>query len=223
MLTPQEVSNRAFSKAVVGGYNMSMVDEFLDELTADYTALYKENTALKSKMKILVDKVEEYRATEDSMRAALMAAQKMANTMVEEAEKRKAELLANAEEDARRKIASLQLDIVREQARLESAKADTAAFIQQVREVCQRELSALDALPELSDLPELAGPAAPAPAEESAVDSGEIEAHILASFRSDAAKPAAKSESADSLGDTTRAPLLSDLKFGRNYRSGDED
>ncbi|MBQ2830397.1 MAG: DivIVA domain-containing protein, partial [Oscillospiraceae bacterium] len=33
MLTPQEVSNRAFSKAVMGGYNMSMVDEFLDELT----------------------------------------------------------------------------------------------------------------------------------------------------------------------------------------------
>lgn len=220
MLTPQEVSNRAFSKAVVGGYNMSMVDEFLDELTADYTALYKENTALKSKMKILVDKVEEYRATEDSMRAALMAAQKMANTMVEEAEKRKAELLANAEEDARRKIASLQLDVVREQTRLESAKADTAAFIAQVREVCQRELSALDSLPELSDLPELAGP--DAPAEESSVDSGEIEAHILASFRSDAGRPAEKSEG-ESLGDTTRAPILSDLKFGRNYRSGDED
>lgn len=222
MLTPQEVSNRAFSKAVVGGYSMSMVDEFLDELTADYTALYKENAALKGKMKILVDKVEEYRATEDSMRAALLAAQKMANTMVEEAEKRKAELLANAEEDARRKIASLQLDIVREQARLESAKADTAAFIQQVREVCQRELSALDALPELSDLPELAGPE-PA-AQESTVDSGEIEAHILASFRSDAAKSAAKSgDSGESLGDTTRAPILSDLKFGRNYRSSDED
>ena len=76
--------------------------------------------------------------------------------------------------------------------------------------------------PELSDLPELAGPE-PA-AQESTVDSGEIEAHILASFRSDAAKSAAKSgDSGESLGDTTRAPILSDLKFGRNYRSGDED
>ena len=34
MLTPQEVSTHAFSKAVMGGYNMAMVDEFLDELTA---------------------------------------------------------------------------------------------------------------------------------------------------------------------------------------------
>ena len=71
MLTPQEVSNHAFAKAVMGGYNMAMVDEFLDELTDDYTSLYKENAALKAKMKVLVDKVEEYRSTEDAMRAAL--------------------------------------------------------------------------------------------------------------------------------------------------------
>ena len=100
MLTPQEVSNRAFSKAAFGGYNMAMVDEFLDELTDDYTALYKENAALKAKMKVLVDKVEEYRATEDSMRAALLTAQKMASTMVEEAEAKKAHLIANAEAEA---------------------------------------------------------------------------------------------------------------------------
>ena len=67
MLTPQEVSSHAFPKAVMGGYNMASVDEFLDELTADYTALYKENAALKAKLKVLVEKVEDYRATEDSM------------------------------------------------------------------------------------------------------------------------------------------------------------
>lgn len=63
MLTPQEVSTHSFAKASFGGYNMAMVDEFLDELTDDYTALYKENAALKAKLKVLVEKVEEYRAT----------------------------------------------------------------------------------------------------------------------------------------------------------------
>ena len=82
MLTPQEVSNHAFAKAVMGGYNMAMVDEFLDELTDDYTSLYKENAALKAKMKVLVDKVEEYRSTEDAMRAALLTAQKMKGVAV---------------------------------------------------------------------------------------------------------------------------------------------
>ena len=58
MLTPQEVAEHAFQKASFGGYNMSMVDEFLDQVTADYTALYKENAALKAKMKVLADKVK---------------------------------------------------------------------------------------------------------------------------------------------------------------------
>ena len=68
MMTPQEVSQHAFAKASFGGYNMAMVDEFLDVLTEDYSALYKENAVLKSKMKVLVEKVEEYRSTEDAMR-----------------------------------------------------------------------------------------------------------------------------------------------------------
>ena len=55
MLTPQEVSERAFQKASFGGYNMAQVDEFLDILTGDYTSLYNENAVLKNKMKVLVD------------------------------------------------------------------------------------------------------------------------------------------------------------------------
>ena len=89
MLTPQEVSGRAFSKAAFGGYNMAMVDEFLDELTDDYTSLYKENAALKAKLKVLVDKVEEYRSTEEAMRKALLTAQKMADELVAQAEAKK--------------------------------------------------------------------------------------------------------------------------------------
>ena len=65
MLTPQEVSTHSFSKASFGGYNMAMVDEFLDELTDDYTALYKENAALKAKLKVLVEKVEELKLIKD--------------------------------------------------------------------------------------------------------------------------------------------------------------
>ena len=57
MLTPQEVSGRAFSKAAFGGYNMAMVDEFLDELTDDYTSLYKENAALKAKLNNFVSEL----------------------------------------------------------------------------------------------------------------------------------------------------------------------
>ena len=60
MFTPQEVSEKVFPKASFGGggYNMASVDEFLDALTEDYTALFKENVTLKAKLKVLVEKVQ---------------------------------------------------------------------------------------------------------------------------------------------------------------------
>ena len=115
MLTPQEVSGRAFSKAAFGGYNMAMVDEFLDELTDDYTSLYKENAALKAKLKVLVDKVEEYRSTEEAMRKALMAAQRMAEDLVKEAEQKKADILKEVEGAAQRRKEELSREVEAEE------------------------------------------------------------------------------------------------------------
>ena len=97
MMTPQEVANCTFAKAVVGGYNMATVDDFLDRLTEDYTALYKENAALKAKLKVLADKMEEYRQVEDAMRSTLLTAQKVASTMVSEAEQKRDAIAAEAE------------------------------------------------------------------------------------------------------------------------------
>lgn len=180
MLTPQEVSGRAFSKAAFGGYNMAMVDEFLDELTDDYTSLYKENAALKAKLKVLVDKVEEYRATEDSMRAALLTAQRMANTMVEEAEEKKKAMLAGAEDEARAKIGALQSDVELEQRRLNAAKAATAEFLQKTRELVQAQLALIERAPDLTP-EEIAG--GEKTEQKTEADVNAIEENILASFR----------------------------------------
>ena len=149
MLTPQEVSTHAFSKAVMGGYNMAMVDEFLDELTDDYTNLYKENAALKAKLKVLVEKVEDYRATEDSMRATLLTAQKMADSIVREAEQKRDQMLSQAEADAQAKIGRLRQETEEAQLRLRQGQEELAKFIASVREVCSQELRYLEQLPQL--------------------------------------------------------------------------
>ena len=149
MLTPQEVSSHAFPKAVMGGYNMSAVDEFLDELTDDYSALYKENAALKAKLKVLVEKVEDYRATEDSMRATLLTAQKMADTIVREAETKRDMILARADLDAQDRVTELKEVVEANEKRMKIGQQELAGFIAAVRDVCQRELEALERLPEL--------------------------------------------------------------------------
>ncbi|MCI2056983.1 MAG: DivIVA domain-containing protein [Oscillibacter sp.] len=252
MLTPQEVSSHAFPKAVMGGYNMSAVDEFLDELTDDYTALYKENTALKAKMKVLVEKVEDYRSTEDSMRATLLTAQKMADSIVREAEQKRDAIMASAQTDARTKIISLNAETDAAAERMRMGQQELAAFIASARTACQRELDYLQQLPKL---PLAEAAAAPAAQAQPAVS--EIEQSILSGFDSLASKeeapveevedaPADTHEDAapvaeeaadqpeasypagnpfeDGSDDPTRRINLNELKFGRNYNgANDED
>ena len=114
MLTPQQIQEISFEKAVFGGYDMGSVDDFLEPLTEDYITLYKENSVLKSKMRILVEKLEEYRRQEGSMQNALMAAQKTCDQMIAETEKKCAKLLREAEETASKK-ASIKRGISPEQ------------------------------------------------------------------------------------------------------------
>ena len=159
MLTPQEVSEHAFAKAGFGGYNMAMVDEFLDQLTADYTALYKENAVLKSKMKVLVDKVEEYRSTEEAMRKTLLTAQRMADEMVKEAQESKETILRQAQEETRAQVESLRREVEAEQLRLTAAQNATAAYVSKLKELYQHELDYLGSLSKLT--PEPAAPADP--------------------------------------------------------------
>ena len=150
MLTPQEVSERVFAKAAFGGYNMAMVDEFLDVLTADYSTLYNENAVLKGKMKVLVDRVEEYQSTEEAMRKALMAAQRMADDLVKEAEQKKATIIRQAEDELSDKAGLLRRQVQEEERRLEAAKQATADYVRQVKQMQEKYLEGLDALDEIA-------------------------------------------------------------------------
>ena len=153
MLTPQEVAEHSFQKASFGGYNMAMVDEFLDLLTADYTTLYKENATLKAKMKVLADKIEEYRSTEDSMRKAMLSAQKMADQMVAEAETQAAAIVTDAEAEAKKKIESIRQEVESERLRLTAAQNATAAYIAKLKDLYENERLYLSSLSKLTAAP----------------------------------------------------------------------
>ena len=189
MLTPQEVSEHAFAKASFGGYNMAMVDEFLDLLTEDYTTLYKENATLKAKMKVLVDKVEEYRSTEEAMRKALLTAQRMADEMVAEAEAKRNDLLKNAEADAKARMAELAREIRDEEGRLAAAKAETAAYVDKVRDLHRQELHYLDGLSQLSPAATVP-PSAPDPVDTAAQEIAASMDRIVAEETEEHAAPA---------------------------------
>ena len=55
MITPLDIENKKFSKQMMNGYSVEEVDDFLDELTADYGKNYKEITELKAKVEYCYD------------------------------------------------------------------------------------------------------------------------------------------------------------------------
>ena len=146
MLTPQDITEKGFVKAVFGGYDMEGVDEFLEAVSNDYNALYKENAILKGKLKVLVEKVEEYRSTEDAMRMALLTAQRMGEEITVEAKKTKEEMLQSAEAEIKAKLSDTASRVADEEMRLALAAKETAKFIELSQAIIRKHSEFLDKL-----------------------------------------------------------------------------
>ena len=132
MLTVQEIQAMSFEKAVFGGYDQKAVDDFMEELAGDFGTLQKENAALKSKMKVLVDKIEEYRSVENGMRRALVSAQSIAQETIDKAQAESAQLIAEARQNADEQIESYRIQIEAESRKLHTAREKTAQFLSRV-------------------------------------------------------------------------------------------
>lgn len=132
MLTVQEIQDTNFEKAVFGGYDQKAVDDFKEMVADEYASLQKENAALKSKMKVLIDKIEEYRSVENGMRRALVSAQSIAQETIDKAQAESAQLIAEARQNADEQIESYRIQIESESRKLHTAKEKTAQFLSHV-------------------------------------------------------------------------------------------
>ena len=144
MFTPQQIEQVSFSRATFGGYDMQSVDEFLEPLTDDYITLYKENALLKSKMKVLVSKLEEYRTNEASMKDAIVSAQKTCDNMVKEAEERCTQMLTEANAAVIEQQKNADAMIAAEQMRVEEARRTACDKIDALKEEISSCIKALD-------------------------------------------------------------------------------
>ena len=144
MITPQQIEQISFSRATFGGYDMQSVDAFLEPLTEDYVTLYKENALLKSKMRVLVAKLEEYRQNEESMKDAMVNAQKSCDIMIREAEAKCAQMLSNANSLAAENSKNADALIAAEEERVENARRTAAAKIDELTEQLNSCLQALE-------------------------------------------------------------------------------
>ena len=144
MITAQDIRERTFERARINGYDPASVDDFLDQLAEEVAASQKENSVLKQKMKVLVDKIEEYRGNEEALNLALLSAQKLAVQIEKEAKDRAAAMIADADRQGKERLGSIEEETEKSKQNLADAQAATAKYFDAVRALCNGQLAQLD-------------------------------------------------------------------------------
>lgn len=83
-MNAKDILSRRFEKATFNGYKTDDVDEFLREVSSEYSQLQKDKNELERKLEVLADKIREYRDDEDALKDALLLAQKQGNQIINE-------------------------------------------------------------------------------------------------------------------------------------------
>ncbi len=146
MLTPERIKEKSFQTSGRGSYRAEDVDSFMNEVSVSYEQMFKENTDLIKKISILAKKVEEYRADEDSLKMALLNAQKLADRIVAEAKEEAVNEVASVKAetdklraDAASDAAALELNAKNESnALLENSKRESSAILASAKEEAER-------------------------------------------------------------------------------------
>ena len=157
MLTPGDIRNKSFEK-VRGGYRVEDVQPFLNELASQIEALHGEKADLQKKLEILAEKIEQYREDEDSLRSALIGAQKLGDSVVRDAKRKAESIIAQATRKSEEMLSDAQASINREASALNKMQVEVAKFKAQILNMYKRHIELIQEIPyEESDIESLEG------------------------------------------------------------------
>ena len=122
MITPLDIDNKKFSKQMVNGYNVEEVDDFLDELTTDYSKNYKEVNELRAKVEELNNILVQYKTIESTLQNTLVMAQSTAEEVKNVAKQKADQIVEEAKSNAQKQVDELNNEILMKQKELDDVK-----------------------------------------------------------------------------------------------------
>ena len=139
MIPPHEIKNKDFTKAM-RGYSTTEVDEYIAYVIEKYTELYRENDDLERRLKTVTDQLNEIKKEEESIRSALINAQKAAKKIVNDAHGQANEIKKQAHADCQAVLASFEDKFAREDKILSQIKAGVQDFKAELFEKYRRHI-----------------------------------------------------------------------------------
>ena len=107
MITPLDIENKRFAKQMVNGYSVEEVDDFLDELTVEYSKNFKEVNELRTKVEELNNSLVQYKSIESKLQNTLVMAQTTAEEVKNVAKQKADQIVDEAKANAQKQVDEL--------------------------------------------------------------------------------------------------------------------
>lgn len=145
MLTAKDIREVKFNRSM-GGYKTVEVDEFLDRCADVVEELTNQNNENARKMQVLAETIVDYRNQEDSIRSALISAQRMSESVISDARKQADDILEAAKKEAEAMHTKALEETAAEQEELRRVRQEVADFKAKLLSIYREHLTMIGVL-----------------------------------------------------------------------------
>lgn len=154
MITPKEIETKEFTSTKGGGYKGDEVDQFLDEILVDYTRLLEERNALKNKVNLLTEKLNELASAPAAPApvvepVAPVIVPQVPSEELEAARKKAQRLVSDAEDYAKKLIETAQYEANRQNSITQKLTGEIEAFKNSLLDTYSTHIKMIEEIPNM--------------------------------------------------------------------------
>ena len=147
MFTSEEIRRVSFEKSV-RGYKPEDVDDFIESVANDFESLEKDKKDLEEKLYVLAEKVEQYKADEESIKVTLINAQRLGESIISDAKDKAETILREATIKKNNIISSAYAEIEGSEDAVRKLRKEVSDFKHTVLSLYTEHIESLSKLPD---------------------------------------------------------------------------
>ena len=153
MISSEDVRRVTFDKAFQG-YRREDVDAYLKEVAQAMDDLAAQNDDLQKKLVVLAQRIDQYRAEEDTLRTTMINAQRLGDNVIREAKQKAAEIIRTANIKAEDREQRSRDDVELAKQEIVTLKSEADSFKRSLIEMYRKHINLINKLPDYTPQPE---------------------------------------------------------------------
>ena len=146
MISSEDVRRVTFDKAM-RGYRCDDVDDYLKQVAESMDALAAKNDEMQKNLVVLAQRIDQYRAEEDTLRTTMINAQRLGENVIREAKQKAAEIIraANMKADDREQRARDDVELAKQE--IVTLKSEADSFKRSLMEMYRKHINLISKMP----------------------------------------------------------------------------